>query len=131
MGELREIQKTLMAEDWTPLREVPKILSDTPNIYQLRTNEMRDILTPVENRINVRQRQKEQLDSATMTTLELQRTSTGNAEEEDAEDRDAGSKLMMNTANSNRRLVPLTKGEDMTAAPELSDPGGPGAQTGL
>ena len=55
-------------------------------------------------------RQKEQLDSATMTTLELQRTSTGNTEE-DAEDRDTGSKLMMNTANSNRRLVPLTKGK--------------------
>ena len=56
-------------------------------------------------------RQKEHLDSATMTTLELQRTSTGNTEEEDAEDRDTGSKLMMNTANSNRRLVPLTKGK--------------------
>lgn len=30
--------------------------SDTPNIYQLRTNEMQDIMTPVENKINVRSR---------------------------------------------------------------------------
>lgn len=72
--ELKEIQETLMvrtrmmiivlmksdlqAEDWTPLKEVPKIMSssDTPNIYQLRTNEMQDIMTPVENKINVRSR---------------------------------------------------------------------------
>ena len=48
----------LQAEDWTPLKEVPKIMSssDTPNIYQLRTNEMQDIMTPVENKINVRSR---------------------------------------------------------------------------
>ena len=48
----------MQAEDWTPLREVPKIMSssDTPNIYQLRTNEMQDIMTPVENKISVRSR---------------------------------------------------------------------------
>lgn len=55
--ELRTIQNTLMADDWTPLNEVPKILGDTPNIYQLNSNEMNDILMPTENK-NVNKRKR-------------------------------------------------------------------------
>ena len=45
------------ADDWTPLNEVPKILGDTPNIYQLNSNEMNDILMPTENK-NVNKRKR-------------------------------------------------------------------------
>ena len=38
------------------MKEVPKILADTPNIYQLNSNEMNDILKPTENKINQRKR---------------------------------------------------------------------------
>jgi len=48
--ELQEIQETLMAEDWTPLKEAPKILTNTPNIYHLSSHEVNDILKPVEKK---------------------------------------------------------------------------------
>ena len=148
--------------------------SDTPNIYQLRTNEMQDIMTPVENKISVRSRwgiltqqlykarriickrrekplgtylgfelgwglcikglgpglynilvhfsstsystwiltsslnwcvyyrPRVQHDYPTMVSMELQRTSTEDSEEDSSR---------VKTANTNRRLVPLTKGD--------------------
>ena len=36
------------AEDWTPLKEAPKILGDSPNIYSMKTNNMKDLMSRVE-----------------------------------------------------------------------------------
>ena len=36
-------------KDWTPLREAPKILADPPNIYNMKSSEMKDMMTRVEN----------------------------------------------------------------------------------
>merc|ERR1711971_674115 len=69
-------------------------------------------MTPVENKISVRSRPRVQHDYPTMVSMELQRTSTEYSEEDSSR---------VKTANNNRRLVPLTKGVDMTAAPELSE----------
>ena len=36
-------------KDWTPLREAPKILANPPNIYNMKTSEMKDLMTRVQN----------------------------------------------------------------------------------
>ena len=36
-------------KDWTPLREAPKILADPPNIYNMKTSEIKDMMTRVQN----------------------------------------------------------------------------------
>ena len=42
-----------------------------------------------------------------MATMELKKTNTGNSEEE----RDTNTRQRLDTASTNRRLVPLTKGD--------------------
>ena len=92
--ELREIQETLMvteredkmldihllhfqAQDWTPLREVPKILGDSPNIYSMNTNSMKDLMTRVDRVENVGTGIHNVLESVNMTARpDLQETIT-------------------------------------------------------
>ena len=44
-----------------------------------------------------------------MATMELKRTNAGNSE--DSEERDTNTRQRLDTASTNRRLVPLTKGD--------------------
>ena len=45
-----------------------------------------------------------------MATMELKRTNSGNSEDSD-EERDTNTRQRLDTASTNRRLVPLTKGD--------------------
>ena len=65
------------AEDWTPLKEAPKILGDSPNIYSMKTNNMKDLMTRVERVENTGIPFLNILESVNMTARpELQETIT-------------------------------------------------------